>query len=240
MEFPAQVTLNGTPSAVTAGSPGSSGSDADTTMVALGLGFVAAGAALLGGAGSPGMSTAETAEPPAGPRTFTTQDRDLLQGIYQGADQAGFKIAGISSISGIEDVLAGSKDDPVVIGRSATLTLRLGPDGSLLPRRGDTDKAATSILEIDVRPSIEFDSDGDDHVVWNAHVQQIDVATSRIVETSKAGPSTEEWNAKVGGRSDTEVGNDSEFKDWVVESMPSSPAEAVQQALGGWTPAEPQ
>lgn len=176
---------------------------------------------------------------PSDPKTFSVEDRELLQEIYRGADDAGYKIAGISSIKDIEEVTAGSKDHPVVIGTAATLTIRVAEDGSLIPRRGDTGQSATSILEIDVRPGVEFDSDGTSHVVWNAHVQQIDVETGRIVGTSKAGPSGEEWSEKVDGRSDAEIGNDPDFKDWVVDSMPSTAAEAVQQALGAWSPAGP-
>lgn len=171
--------------------------------------------------------------PVSGPRTYTAEDRAFLQEIYKGAQEAGVNIVGISEVRSIGDAFAGSKDNPVAIGKTATIYVRVGADGSLLPRRGDSDTAATSILAIDVRPGLEFDSDGDPHVVWNAHVRQIDTATARIVDTSKAGPSSAEWDAKVDGRPDSVVGNDPDFADWVIDSMPDSPAEAVHQALSG-------
>ena len=49
--------------------------------------------------------------------------------------------------------------------------------------------------------------------------------------TTRSGPSADEWKAKVDGRSDAEIGNDPMFKDWVVETMPDNPQEAVRIAL---------
>ena len=229
VEFPATVSSTGTP-AVSPGTPGTPGSDDDTASALVGLGLVVSGAALLGGMAAPGMADGRST---SGPRTYTADDREFLQEIYEGADEAGMRIAGISQIDRIEDAMAGSKANPVKIGKAVTITLRVGADGSLLPRRGDSDEAATSILRIDVRPGVEFDSDGEAHVVWNAHASQIDTATARITDTGRAGPTSEEWKAKVDGRPDHEVGNDPDFQDWVVESMPDSPGEAVRQALGG-------
>ena len=142
-------------------------------------------------------------------------------------------------MNSIEEALAGSKDNPVVIGKSATLYVRVAEDGSLIPRRGDTDQPAASILKIDVRPGVEFDSDGDAHVVWHGTVEQIDVETAEIVDVSQSGPSNAEWEAQQGGRSFVDAANDPDFQDWVVDSQASTPAEAVEQALGGWNPAVP-
>ncbi|MFV1961938.1 MAG: hypothetical protein ACC658_08895 [Acidimicrobiia bacterium] len=236
VQFPSTISADGGATVITPGTPEKPGSGMDTSTLFVGSGLLVFGAALLGGLGAPGMTSREEDNgyvPLAGPRTYTAEDRAFLQEIYKGADEAGVNIVGISEVRSLEDALAGSKADPVVIGKAATIFVRVGADGSLLPRRGDSDTAATSILEIDVRPGVEFDSDGDAHVVWNAYVKQIDTATGRIVETSKSGPSSAEWDAKVDGRPDSEVGNDPEFKDWVVDSMPDSPGEAVRQALGG-------
>ncbi len=178
------------------------------------------------------VASAAASTPPSGPRTYTAQDRAFLQEIYKGADQAGVKIVGVSEIKRLGAASAGSKADPVVIGMTATIVLRVGDDGALLPRRGDSDRAATSLLQMDVTPSVEFDSDGEAHVVWSAYVTRIDTATGRIVDISKSGPSSAEWKARVDGRPDSVVGNDPDFKDWVVDSMPDSPAEAVRQAMG--------
>ncbi|MEE8457709.1 MAG: hypothetical protein V3S28_06635 [Acidimicrobiia bacterium] len=238
VKFPLPTGNGGGATVITPGTPETPGSGTDTGTLIVGVGLLVSGAALLGGVGAPGMSACDDEDrvaytPTPGPRTYTAEDRAFLQEIYVGADEAGVNIVGISQVRSVEDALAGSKANPVVIGKSATLYVRVGADGSLLPRRGDSDTAATSILKIDVRPGIEFDSNGDEHIVWNAHVTQIDTATARITDTSKAGPSSAEWDAKVDGRSDSEVGNDPDFRDWVVESMPDSPGEAVRQALSG-------
>lgn len=169
--------------------------------------------------------------PPTGSRTYSAEDREFLNEIYKGADDAGVKIAGISEITRLEDALAGSKADPVVIGKATTILVRVGADGSLLPRRGDSDEAAASVLQLDVIPGVEFDSDGEAHVVWNAYAKDVDATTGRILDSSKSGPSSAEWEAKVDGRPDHVVGNDPDFKDWIVESMPNSPGEAVRRAL---------
>jgi len=245
---------------VTAGSPqliatggeatDSGGTDSDDdndTERAVGLGLVAAAAAGLATVTNPDL-TGNATRPRrrrdqdsvdageatrTGPRTYTAEDRAFLQEIYKGANDAGVNVLGLATVGSIDDSLAGSKAKPVTIGKAATLYVRMGADGSLLAPRGHSDTAATSILKIDVRPGVEYDSNGNRHVVWHSHVTQIDVRTAEITDSSAAGPSSAEWEAKVDGRSDVEVGNDPKFKDWVVESMPSTPGEAVAQALGG-------
>lgn len=225
----------------------SSDDDSNDTERAIGLGLVAAATAGLATVINPDLTggTTRTARrrdqdsdeqggsASTGPRTYTAEDRAFLQEIYKSASEAGVNILGLATVGSIEDAFAGSKAEPVFIGKAATLYVRVGPDGSLLPPRGHSDTAATSILKIDVRPGVEFGSGNDAHVVWNSHVTQIDTSTAKITDSSSAGPSNAEWKAKVGGRTDAEVGNDSAFKDWVVESMPSTPGEAVAQALGG-------
>lgn len=163
-----------------------------------------------------------------GPQTFTPEDRAALQEVYKGADDAGLRIVGISEITRLEDVLAGSKDNPVVIGKATKVIVGVTQGGSLV---APDDASATSQLSIEVTPSVEFDSDGDAHVVWSAYTQDIDTASRTILDTSRSGPTSAEWDAKVNGRSDAEIGNDPTFKDWVVESMPDTPADAVSEAL---------
>jgi len=164
---------------------------------------------------------------PKGPKTYSAEDREALQEVYKGANDAGFKVVGISEITQVEDALAGSKDKPVVIGKATTIKVGVTADGSLVT---PGDAAATSTLSVEVKPSVEFDSKGDEHIVWSAHTREVDGATKGL-KTTRSGPSAAEWEAKVDGRSDTEIGNDPEFKDWVVKSMPDNPAEAVRTAL---------
>lgn len=244
------VVTAGSPQLVATGGEATdlSGTDSDNdTDRAVGLGLVAAAAAGLATVTNPDLTrnatrtrrrrdqdsvdAGEAAQ--TGPRTYTADDRAFLQEIYKGASDAGVNVLGLATVGSIGDSLAGSKANPVTIGKAATLYVRMGADGSLLAPRGHSDTAATSILKIDVRPGVEYDSKGNRHVVWHSHVTQIDVRTAEITDSSSAGPSTAEWDAKVDGRSDVDVGNDPKFKDWVVESMPSTPGEAVAQALGG-------
>jgi hypothetical protein len=166
-----------------------------------------------------------------GPKTYTPEQRAFLQEVYAGADQAGVKIAGIAKIQRVEDAEVGAKDAPVKIGQTGSVTVRVGKDGELLPPQGFSDEAATSVLQIDVHADVVWDSSGDAHVRYIAYAKQNDTATARQMENSRSGPSTSEWEDRMAGRPDHEAYNDPEFKDWVVESMPDSPAEAVRQAL---------
>ncbi len=80
-------------------------------------------------------------------------------------------------------------------------------------------------------PDLVLDGDGNMKVVWVAYAKQYDTATGRLIESSKSGPSSQQWEEKAAGRPDHVYMDDPEFKDWVVESMPDSPGEAVRQAL---------
>ncbi len=175
----------------------------------------------------PPPAPASQPETPRGPKTFTAEDRAALQEVYKGADDAGLKIVGISEITRLEDVFAGSKDDPVVIGKATKIEVGVTEGGSLVP---PGDEAATSTLAVEVIPSVEFDSKGGEHTVWRAYTKEVDAATS-TVKTSRTGPSSSEWEAKIDGRSDAEVGNDPAFKDWIIETTPDNPSDAVRQAL---------
>ena len=170
-------------------------------------------------------------ENPPNPQTFSAEDSEFLQEIYKGADAAGLKVVGKSTVNRLEDKEVGKKDAPVKIGKTGTIVLRVGEDGSVLHRRGNSDKKATSIVFIDVIPEVVFDSDDDGHVRWIAYARQYDVATARLMDTSKSGSTTKEWESKFEGRKEHEVGNDPEFKDWMVNSMPTTAEEAVRQAL---------
>ncbi len=162
-----------------------------------------------------------------GPRTYSAEDRAALQEVYKGADAAGLKVVGISEITRLEDVMAGSKDNSRVIGKATKIEVGVAADGSLVT---PDDSAAASTLSVEVIPSIEFDSDGDEHVVWSAYTREVDGATGSVT-TTRSGPSADQWDALVDGRSDAEIGNDPEFKDRVVETFADSPAEAVRIAL---------
>jgi hypothetical protein len=165
-------------------------------------------------------------EPPR-PRTFSAGDRAALQEVYKGADEAGLKVVGISEITRLEVVFAGGKDDAAVVGKATKIEVGVTDGGSLV---SPDDEAATSTLSVEVIPSVELDSSGDEHTVWNAYTKEIDAATG-TVKTSRTGPSSSEWEAKIDGRSDAEVGNDPAFKDWIIETTPDNPSDAVRQAL---------
>jgi hypothetical protein len=166
-----------------------------------------------------------------GPKTYTPEQREFVQEVYAGADEAGVQIAGITNIQRVEDALGGNKDAPVKIGQQGSVTVRVGEDGKLLPPRGFSDEAATSILQIDVHADRFLDSNGDTHVRYIAYVKQHDTATTRQMENSKSGPSSSDWIERTARRPDQEASDDAAFKDWVVESMADSAGEAVRQAL---------
>lgn len=141
--------------------------------------------------------------------------RAAEQAIFAGAEDAGLRIAGIATSGRHESVVGRSDDGPAEIGARTTVTVRIAEDGSLLPRRDDSDEStppATSILEIDVIPSVELDADGDDQVVWTAYAKQYDVETSHAIATSASSP--EEVNPSG-----------------AADQMARSPAEAVARAL---------
>jgi hypothetical protein len=175
----------------------------------------------------PPPAPASQPETPTGPRTFTAEDRAALQEVYKGADEAGLKVVGISEITRLEDVLAGSKDNPVVIGKATKIEVGVTDDGSLVSA---DDEAATSTLSVEVIPSLELDSKDEEHIVWRAYTKETDTATG-TEKTTRTGPSSSEWEAKIDGRSDAEVGNDPAFKDWIIETTPDNPSDAVRQAL---------
>jgi hypothetical protein len=166
--------------------------------------------------------------------SVSAEQRAVERELHAGAQDAGVRVAGLTEVGEYEATFAGSKDAPVEIGERMTVTVRVGEDGSLLPRRANSDTstpAATSILEIDVTPSVEFDSAGDAHLVWNGYASQADVATGRIIASSLSGPTTDQQEALQGGRSASEYGKDNAYKDGMLQHMPRSRAEAVTQAL---------
>lgn len=166
-------------------------------------------------------------EEPQGPRTFSAEDRTALQEVYKGADEAGLKVVGIAEITRLEDVKAKGKDSPDVIGKAVKIEVGVATDGSLV---APNDAAAKSTLSVEAIPSLELDSDGDEHTVWNAYTTEVDEATGSVT-TTRSGPSADEWEALVDGRSDAEIASDPEFKDRVVETGSDSAAEAVRIAL---------
>jgi hypothetical protein len=168
------------------------------------------------------------------PRTVTPEQRAAEREIHAGAEKSGVRIAGLTSVDEHVDSFAGHKDNPVKIGQKTTVRVRVAEDGTLLPRIEDSDAStppATSILTIQVIPSVEFDSNGDSHVVWNGYARQVDVATTRVFATDRSGPSGAKEKALQSGRPLSEYGNDPAYKDGMLEDMAKSPAEAVTQAL---------
>ena len=181
-----------------------------------------------------GMSDTSGQNEPTGdgPEVVTAAERAILQEIYQGAADAGVRIAGITQLDEIKESVRGSKDAPPVrVGERTTATIRVGRDGRLLPRRGDSDEAATSLLRIQVYPEVLWDSDGDQHIVWIAYASQVDVATARVFATSLSHPSREEMADLEGGRPSHVYGDDPEYQDGLLARMPKTRAEAVRRAL---------
>jgi len=138
------------------------------------------------------------------------------QKIFRGAQDGGLRILGLTSTGEHETVLAGSKDAPVEVGARTSVSVRVAEDGTPLPRRENSDAStpdATSILEIEVIPSVERDADGQAQVVWNAYVTQTDVATGRVIATSRSTPDDVDATG-------------------AAEQMVGTPEEAVAKALG--------
>jgi|GEM_PF-2851883 len=168
-------------------------------------------------------------------RSISAQQRGAERDVYAGAQDAGVKIAGLAEVTVYEDSFAGSKAEPVLIGQKITVTVRVAADGSILPRRENSDGStppATSILTIDVTPSVEFDSNGDAHVIWNGHASQVDVGNAHVIASSLSGPSRENADALEGGRPALEYGNDPAYIDGILDLHATTRAEAVTQALG--------
>lgn len=168
-------------------------------------------------------------------RSITAAQRVAEREVYAGAQDAGVKIAGLAEVTVYEDSFAGSKAEPVLIGQKISVTVRVAADGSLLPRRENSDDStppATSILTIDVIPSVEFDSGGDPHVIWNGHASQVDVGNARVITSSLSGPSRDEADALEGNRQALEYANDPKYIDGILGLHATTRAEAVAQALG--------
>ncbi|HHQ48068.1 MAG TPA: hypothetical protein ENK19_04195 [Acidobacteria bacterium] len=148
----------------------------------------------------------------------------FLREIYQGAADAGLNIAGVSKVNRIGESVNEAGD-------TATLFVRIGRDGSVLPPRGTGDEAATSILQIDVLPDRVPGPDGQLHTRWVAYAKQYDTATAKLIESHRSGPSTDEWREWEAERPDHAAYNDPEFRRRVLDAMPTEPGEAVRQAL---------
>ncbi len=159
----------------------------------------------------------------AGPDVAKAADA-FLQKVYQGAADAGVKIAGVSKVRRVGESVNQAGD-------TATLFVRIGRDGSVLPPRGTGDNVATSILQIDVLPDRVPGPDGQLHTRWVAYAKQYDTATAKLIESSRSGPSTDQWREWEAGRPDSVAYQDPEFRQRVLDAMPSEPGEAVRQAL---------
>ncbi|MGB8362487.1 MAG: hypothetical protein WCE80_13910 [Acidimicrobiia bacterium] len=147
----------------------------------------------------------------------------ILQEIYSGAEDAGLRIVGISQIEiGPNDSAPGDR---------FTLTVRVGDSGRLLPRRGDSDEVATSLLRLEVYQHTLEDSSGDRHHVWKSYARQVDVGKGRLFETSASGSTAEQVDEYQAGRPAHEYLDDPEFMDETLAHSASTPTEAVRQAL---------
>lgn len=144
------------------------------------------------------------------------------------------RIAGISDVE-VTDTLEGSKDNPVKVGDRVKVTVRVAQDGRLLPRREDakpTDPPAVSLLIIESSPQVMFDTDGNSHTVFVAHARLVDVATRRVVDTGRSGPTSEESAALQAGRPHHEYMNDPEYVETSISSEAQTRQDAVEQAVG--------
>ncbi len=181
--------------------------------------------------GAAGPDGSRTGDDPSASTGYTDEDREFLRQVYEGAAGAGLQIIGISEIVSIEDHRIGRTLVPVVLGKSVRLRVRIDEAGQLLPRHGVDAAKATSILELEVAPDVTAHGDGTITVVWEASAKQYDTASAQLIDGSTSGPSSDEWEDRIGGRAAREYLEDPELRDWAVESMAKSPAEATRQAL---------
>ncbi|MGB7859564.1 MAG: hypothetical protein WBM90_03625 [Acidimicrobiia bacterium] len=151
------------------------------------------------------------------------EQSSILQEIYSGAEDAGLQIVGISEIE-----IEPNESAP---GDRFTLTVRVGESGRLLPRRGDTEDTATSLLRLEVYQHTLEDSSGDMHHVWKSYARQVDIGKGRLFETAASGPTAEQIDEYRAGRPAHEYLDDPEFIDETLARSASTPSEAVRQAL---------
>lgn len=157
-----------------------------------------------------------------------------VQEVYAGAQEAGARIAGISEVE-VTDALAGDKDNPTKIGDRVKVTVRVAEGGRLLPRRGDakpTDPPAVSLLIIESSPQVMLDSNGDPQTVFVTHARLVDVATQRVVDTGRSGPTSEETAQAQDGRPYHEYMNDPGYVDTSISSEAQTREDSVKQAMG--------
>ncbi len=175
--------------------------------------------------------TRRTTPPRETPTVITPEAREVIQGIYAGADAEGVRIAGLSRIVEAHDTLIGPKDSVGVnIGQTVQIQVALDADGKPIPRIEDRDEfqPASSVLTIRVTPHHEFGGE-----FWRASVQIWDVDTARLEYGHSSGSTSAERADLVGDRSEVEAGNDPDFHESMLELEATSPADAVAQALRG-------
>lgn len=235
-------TSTGTETAVLPPAGTGSGSDFPfvlTTLIGAGLVITLSGAGLLFSGGTRPTAPATPRPPAPGspssgrqpPTVITAEASEVIRGIYDGADAEGVRIAGLSRIVETSDTLIGSKDSPGVhLGQTVEIQVALDPDGKPIPRIEDRDEfqPAGSLMIIRVSPHQEHGGR-----FWRADVQVWDVETARLEYGRSSGPTTEERNGLIDGRSPVEYGNDPEFHEAILELEAGSVDEAVSQALRG-------
>lgn len=146
------------------------------------------------------------------PLTLTDHQNAVLQEVYLGFQNSGLRVVGIATVEEVDNA-----------GRT-TLTVRVGETGRLLPRRGDSDQPATSLLRVQVYP----DGQGDG---WIGHAHQVDVAKGRVFVSNNSGATAEEVTALQGGRSYEEYMNDPEYVSELRGRTARTRTAAVTQAL---------
>ena len=165
------------------------------------------------------------------PTVITPEAREVIQGIYAGADAEGVRIAGLSRIVEAHDTLIGPKDSAGVnIGQTVQIQVALDANGKPIPRIEDRDEfqPASSVMTIRVTPHHEFGGE-----FWRASVQIWDVDTGRPEYGHSSGSTSAERADLVGDRSEVEAGNDPDFHESMLELEATTPADAVAQALRG-------
>jgi hypothetical protein len=165
------------------------------------------------------------------PTVITPEAREVIQGIYAGADAEGVRIAGLARIVETSDTLIGHKDSPGLnIGQTVEISVALDANGKPIPRIEDRDEfqPASSVMVIRVTPNREYGGE-----FWRASVQVWDVDTGRLQYGQSSGSTSTERADLIGDRSEVEAGNDPEFHESMLELEASTVADAVSQALRG-------
>ena len=168
------------------------------------------------------------------PRVITPEAREVIQGVYAGAQDAGLKIAGLARVREVEDTLVGPNDSPTNLGPSVEIAISIDANGKPIPRVEDrTDgEQAEAVMIIRATPHQEFGGS-----FWRADVKIYDVDTAKLFYAQRSGATNDQWNELAGGRPGHEYADDPEFNEGVLaleaESLEQAAADAMANGVAG-------